>query len=89
MLAEHPNLGERLGKDGIAVRELLVLQDRGVRQALRARRPAARMHRRRWRSDGALARGMSMAPVLGRPGFLGLVEPMTVASHILPRICLG
>ena len=24
MLAEHPNLGERLGKDGIAVRELLV-----------------------------------------------------------------
>ena len=23
-LAEHPNLGERLGKDGIAVRELLV-----------------------------------------------------------------
>jgi hypothetical protein len=24
MLAEHPNLGERLGKDGIAVRELLI-----------------------------------------------------------------
>ena len=24
MLAEHPNLGQRLGKDGIAVRELLV-----------------------------------------------------------------
>jgi uncharacterized damage-inducible protein DinB len=24
MLAEHPNLGERLGKDGLAVRELLV-----------------------------------------------------------------
>jgi hypothetical protein len=24
MLAEHPDLGERLGKDGIAVRELLV-----------------------------------------------------------------
>jgi uncharacterized damage-inducible protein DinB len=24
MLVEHPNLGERLGKDGIAVRELLI-----------------------------------------------------------------
>ena len=26
MLTEHPNMGERLGKDGIAVRELLVLR---------------------------------------------------------------
>ncbi len=46
MLAEHPNLGERLGKDGIAVQGVAGAQDRGVRQALRARRPVARMYRR-------------------------------------------
>jgi uncharacterized damage-inducible protein DinB len=46
MLAKHPDLGERLGKDGIAVRELLVHRIEEYARHCRARRPVARMHRR-------------------------------------------
>ena len=49
VLIEHPDLGERVGEDGIAVRSY-GSPDRGVRPTLRDTRSSTRMHRRSGRA---------------------------------------